>query len=273
VLNARNDEVEAAIVRRAGERSAVTISTNMAGRGTDIQLGSDVAELGGLYVIGTNRHESVRIDNQLRGRAGRQGDPGCSRFFVSYQDELLVKYGIDDDTQSTPVEIQRRVEGQLLDIRQFLNKYERVAEGQRMAIQMRRQDLLDGSTPCESELERLASLITIDDMWAEYLSALAEIRSGVHWVSLSGGARDPIQSFFKFGGLDAFREYLKKIHALFKELLMAIDEETPLRLENLELNGIDPTQRGSTWTYVTTDQPFTTWVAKALRELLRKKPH
>jgi preprotein translocase subunit SecA len=272
VLNARNDEVEAAIVRRAGERDAVTLSTNMAGRGTDIQLGTGVAKLGGLYVIGSNRHESVRIDNQLRGRAGRQGDPGCSRFFVSYQDELLVKYGINDETHSTPAEIQRRVEGQLLTIRQFLNKYERVAEGQRMAIQMRRQDLLDGTTHCESELERLAALITIDDMWAEYLSALAQIRSGVHWVSLSGGARDPIQSFFRFGGFDAFREYLRKIHALFKELLVAIEEETPLRLANMEANGIDPTQRGSTWTYVTTDQPFTTWIAKALRDLLKRKP-
>ena len=271
VLNARNDEVEAAIVQRAGERAAVTISTNMAGRGTDIRLGVGVAELGGLYVIGTNRHESVRIDNQLRGRAGRQGDPGSSRFFVSYQDELLVKYGIHDDTHSTPVEVQRRIEGQLIDIRHFLNKYERVAEGQRMAIHMRRQDILDGVTSCDSELERLASLITIDDLWAEYLSALAEIRSGVHWVSLSGGARDPIQSFLKFGGFDAFREYLKKIHELFKELVVAIDEEIPLRLEKMEVNGIDPTQRGSTWTYVTTDQPFTNWVAKALRELLRKK--
>ena len=271
VLNARNDEVEAAIVQRAGERGAVTISTNMAGRGTDIRLGAGVADLGGLYVIGTNRHESVRIDNQLRGRAGRQGDPGSSRFFVSYQDELLVKYGINDDTHSTPVEVQRRVEGQLIDIRHFLNKYERVAEGQRMAIQMRRQDILDGVTPCESELARLASLITIDDLWAEYLSALAEIRSGVHWVSLSGGARDPVQNFLKFGGFDAFREYLKKIHELFKELDAAIDEEIPLRLEKMEVDGIDPTQRGSTWTYVTTDQPFTTWVAKALRELLRKK--
>jgi len=159
----------------------------------------------------------------------------------------------------------------LLDVRQFLNKYERVAEGQRLAIQMRRQDLLDGSTPCGSELERLASLITIDDLWAEYLSALAEIRSGVHWVSLSGGARDPIQSFLRFGGFDAFREYLRKIHALFKDLVAAIDEEIPLRLAHMELNGIDPTQRGSTWTYVTTDQPFTTWVAKALRELLKRK--
>jgi preprotein translocase subunit SecA len=222
-------------------------------------------------VIGTNRHESVRIDNQLRGRAGRQGDPGSTKFFVSYQDELLVKYGIDDGTHSTPEAIQRRVEGQLIDIRHFLNKYERVAEGQRMAIHMRRQDILEEATPCRSELERLASLITIDDMWAEYLSALAEIRSGVHWVSLSGGARDPVQNYLKFGGFDAFREYLKKIDALFKELLVAIDEETPLRVESLQVNGIDPTLRGSTWTYVTTDQPFTNWVAKALSELLRRK--
>ena len=91
VLNARNEEQEARIVARAGERGAVTISTNMAGRGVDIQLGEGVAELGGLYVIGTNRHESRRIDNQLRGRAGRQGDPGRSRFFISREDDLLVK--------------------------------------------------------------------------------------------------------------------------------------------------------------------------------------
>jgi preprotein translocase subunit SecA len=93
VLNARNDELEAAIIAQAGQCGAVTISTNMAGRGTDIRLGDGVAALGGLYVIGTNRHESRRIDNQLRGRAGRQGDPGCSRFFVSLEDPLLVKYG------------------------------------------------------------------------------------------------------------------------------------------------------------------------------------
>src|SRR5262249_32456316 len=94
LLNARHEEREATIVARAGERGAVTISTNMAGRGTDIKPGNGVAELGGLYVIGTNRHESRRIDNQLRGRAGRQGDPGCSWFFVSLEDDLLVRYGI-----------------------------------------------------------------------------------------------------------------------------------------------------------------------------------
>ena len=92
VLNARNDEAEAAIIAQAGECGSVTVSTNMAGRGTDIRLGQGAAELGGLYVIGTNKPESQRIENQLRGRAGRQGDPGSSRFFVSLEDDLVVKY-------------------------------------------------------------------------------------------------------------------------------------------------------------------------------------
>src|SRR4029079_19525628 len=95
VLNARNEEAEAAIVARAGERGAVTISTNMAGRGVDIKLGPGVAELGGLHVVGTTRYESRRIDHQLRGRAGRQGDPGTSRFFISSEDALMVKFGGD----------------------------------------------------------------------------------------------------------------------------------------------------------------------------------
>ncbi len=116
VLNARQREVEAAIIAQAGERGTVTISTNMAGRGTDIRLGEGVAELGGLHVIGTNRHESRRIDNQLRGRAGRQGDPGSSRFFVSLEDDLLVKYGdLNPDLRNDPATIQRLVEGQHLD--------------------------------------------------------------------------------------------------------------------------------------------------------------
>src|SRR5439155_12347309 len=121
VLNARHDEREAAIIARAGQRGAVTVSTNMAGRGTDIRLGEGVVKLGGLYVIGTNKHESRRIDNQLRGRAGRQGDPGSSRFFVSFEDELLVKYGIDNSKfQHDPESVQRLIEGQQLDIRMFL---------------------------------------------------------------------------------------------------------------------------------------------------------
>ena len=150
---------EAAIVARAGERGAVTISTNMAGRGTDIQLGDGVAELGGLYVIGTNRHESRRIDNQLRGRAGRQGDPGCSRFFVSYEDDLLVKYGIANPAYpQDPESVQRQIEGLQLDIRRFLINYEEATEGRRLAIQQRRQNILEGVTPCaRRSKDRVAS--------------------------------------------------------------------------------------------------------------------
>ena len=117
----------------------MTISTNMAGRGVDIRLGAGVAALGGLHVIGTNRHESRRIDHQLRGRAGRQGDPGSSQFFVSREDPLLVKYADEPETQCRRDQLQRIAEGQNLDCRLFLRKYESVIEGQRQQIAERRQ--------------------------------------------------------------------------------------------------------------------------------------
>jgi len=270
VLNARNDEQEAVIVKRAGERGAVTISTNMAGRGTDIKLGDNVAALGGLYVIGTNRHESRRIDNQLRGRAGRQGDPGRSRFFVSLGDDLLVKYGIENPKYAhDPESIQRIIEGQHLDLRRFLTTYEEATEGRRLAIQQRRQEILDGTTSCESETEKLVTLATIDDLWSEYLSALSEIRGAVHWVSLSGGGRDPIQNYLKFGGFDPFREYVKKVDTLFEELQSAIETEVPKRIEDAESEGIKPTERSATWTYITTDQPFGIAMQQTLRQLFQ----
>ncbi|MDR3676556.1 MAG: accessory Sec system translocase SecA2 [Acidobacteriota bacterium] len=242
-LNARNEEEEAAIIARAGERGAVTISTNMAGRGTDIKLGAGVAELGGLHVIGTNRHESRRIDNQLRGRAGRQGDPGSSRFFVSYQDDLMVKYGIDDPKlKHNPESIQRMVEGESLDIRNFLHKYEGVVEGQRQAIEQRRQGVLTGATLSSTELERLVSLTVIDDLWAEHLAAITELREGIHWVELGG--RVPIH------------EYLKEIHKRFEDLEARVPEEVRKRLAEAKTGRRDPSRRGATWTYLTTDLPF-----------------
>jgi preprotein translocase subunit SecA len=257
VLNERNDEQEAAIIARAGERGAVTISTNMAGRGTDIRLGDGVAELGGLYVIGTNRHESRRIDNQLRGRAGRQGDPGVSRFFVSLEDPLFVKYAVDDDRlHHDPEGIQRIAEGQNLDIRKFLHKYESMLEGQRFWLQDRRQEILDGTAACSSERERLISLTTLDDLWAEYLAANKEIRDGIQWISLGSG--------------NPFNAYLRLVHASFQELQSAIDMEIPKRLQEAEASGVDPTERGATWTYLTTDQPFGTWWQRVVRGMIRK---
>jgi preprotein translocase subunit SecA len=257
VLNARHEELEAGMIARAGERGTVTISTNMAGRGTDIRLGAGVAELGGLHVIGTNRHESRRIDHQLRGRAGRQGDPGSSRFFVSMEDELLVKYGkemvrLEHDIES----IQRLVEGQNLDIRQFLNKYESVIEGQRQKIQRTRQDILTGAKPCSSELERLVSLATIDELWSEFLATITDLREGVQW--LSWGGRQPLY------------EYLTSVHSLFQELELRIEEEIPKRVQEAQERGTDPSERGATWTYLTTDQPFGSWSERVMKGLMRR---
>ena len=257
VLNARHEEEEAAMIARAGERGAVTISTNMAGRGTDIKLGTGVAELGGLYVIGTNRHESRRIDNQLRGRAGRQGDPGSSRFFISAEDDLFVKYGADlERLEHDPDSIQRLVEGQNLEIRQFLNKYESVIEGQRQKIGRLRQDILTGARPCDSELERLVSLATIDDLWSEFLAAITDLREGVQW--LSWGGRQPLY------------EYLTTVDALFQKLETQIHEEIPKRLAESNEQSLDPSQRGATWTYLTTDQPFGSWSERVMRGWVRK---
>ena len=202
VLNARNDEQEAAIIARAGQRGAVTVSTNMAGRGIDIQLWKGVAELGGPYVIGTNKHESRRIDNQLRGRAGRQGDPGSSLFFISREDDLLVKHGINHpELKHDPDSIQRAIEGHNLDIRQFLHKYEGVIERQRQSLQRQRQEILTGIRPCASETERLVALTTIDDLWSEYLAAVADLREGIHWISVGG--REPLH------------EFLNNVHVMF----------------------------------------------------------
>ncbi len=257
VLNARNEEEEAGIIARAGELGAVTISTNMAGRGTDIRLGPGLAELGGLYVIGTNRHESRRIDNQLRGRAGRQGDPGSSRFFVSLEDSLLVKYGSDEPShRRNPERIQRLVEDQNLEIRQFLHKYESVVEGQRQAMEQRRQDLLTGATPCNSELERLVSLATIDDLWSDHLAAVVELREGTPWVNWAG--RDPLH------------EYLVGVHRLYQDLQARITEEIPKRLADAEARGVDPSERGATWTYISHDQPFGSQGQRFLRGIARK---
>jgi preprotein translocase subunit SecA len=253
VLNARHEEQEAATIARAGEAGAVTISTNMAGRGTDIRLGRGVAELGGLHVIGTNRHESRRIDNQLRGRAGRQGDPGSSQFFVSLEDDLLVKYGGDSqDIES----VQRIAEGQNLEIRRFLEKYESVIEGQRQKIQQLRQAILTGEKGSSSDLERLVSLREIDDLWADYLAAITELREGVPWVS--------------WGGRDPLHEYLTSVHALFTRLEAEIDPELGTPLEEAEASEMDPSDRGATWTYLTTDQPFGTATERVMRGLMRK---
>ena len=165
VLNAKNNAREAEIIAKAGQKGAVTIATNMAGRGTDIKLGEGVKELGGLCVLGTERHESRRIDNQLRGRSGRQGDPGMTQFYVSFEDELMVRFGTDSakamlqrlgfdgemnirsKSLSKSIEsAQKRVEGNNFDTRKTLLEYDDVLNNQRGIIYDRRNKILDSES-------------------------------------------------------------------------------------------------------------------------------
>ncbi len=300
VLNAKNDELEAWIVARAGELGAVTISTNMAGRGTDIKLGGEdeqdrdkVVELGGLYVIGTNRHESLRIDRQLRGRAGRQGDPGTSRFFVSLEDYLIERYGIMNLLpkqyrglkQEVPIidafvnrEIergQRIIEGQNFEIRKTLWKYSSLMEKQRDLIQRRRREILSDGASLEllsqnaserhaeiksklgktrlHEVERRVTLFHIDNCWAEHLARVSDIRESIHLVSVGGNA--PINEFHKL------------VSAAFLELDHKIEEAILNTFEGLKISGndLDLDDSGirgpsSTWTYLISDNTFGSWV-------------
>ena len=178
VLNAKYHELEAQIVAQAGQKSQVTIATNMAGRGTDIVLGEGVSELGGLAIIGTERHESRRIDNQLRGRAGRQGDPGSSQFFLSLEDDLLrifggdnikkfmEKMGLEEDEEirssmvsSAIQKAQKRVEERNFDIRKYVLEYDDVMNQQRKVVYEQRRKILEGQDMKDQILNMVDMLI------------------------------------------------------------------------------------------------------------------
>lgn len=178
VLNAKNHARESEMILSAGQKGAVTIATNMAGRGADIKLGEGVKELGGLAVIGTERHESRRIDNQLRGRAGRQGDPGFSQFCVSFEDDLMVRFGTDrakgmlqkagfDDDMSIRNKLfsnaiessQKRVEGNNFDIRKTLLQYDDVINQQREIIYEKRNAILDSESIHEQVIETFKNFV------------------------------------------------------------------------------------------------------------------
>jgi len=186
ILNAKNHEKEAEIVSQAGQPGQVTISTNMAGRGTDIKLGEGVAELGGLHILGTERHESRRIDNQLRGRSGRQGDMGSSRFYLSLEDDLLRIFGAEKISsimdkigieENQPIEhklisraienAQKRVEGQNFDIRKHLLEYDDVMNRQRQVIYEQRKSVLKGDD-LRSDLQDIIEEI-VEDLVPEYV--------------------------------------------------------------------------------------------------------
>lgn len=290
VLNARHDEAEAEIVAEAGRPGAVTISTNMAGRGTDIRLGGHqesererVVELGGLYVIGTNRHESVRIDRQLRGRAGRQGDPGSTRFFISLEDDLFERYGLTEVLLEQPGGVapggelrgrrllsqiehaQRVIEGQNFDIRRTLVRYAQLVELQRRAVQGWRQSVLrDGSlVPLDpdlvasghsrfgperfGELLRRATLHHLDRLWSEHLAWLQDARESIHLVSLGG--LTPLDEFRRSATAE-FLELEERLRgAVVEELRRAVESATDAEGWLGRLKG-----PSSTWTYMVHDQ-------------------
>ncbi len=297
VLNARNDEAEAEIVGQAGALGAVTVSTNMAGRGTDILLGGNppkdretVVELGGLYVLGTTRHEARRIDNQLRGRAGRQGDPGMSRFFISLDDELLVRFGIADNPDIESV--QRTAESQNLEIRTTLWKYDCAVEYHRREMCNLRQEILlspewnlrsllpeEEDTVAESGASaelfanpafdsaiRQLTLATLDELWSDYLANVAELRDGIHWTSWS--VADPLHKF-----LTSEREIYEDFLELLKEDLGQALAKAKIGDGVIHFEDAKRYARGATWTYVTTDQPFGTLserIVKSIRQKLAK---
>ena len=297
VLNAKNDEAEAEIIAEAGAIRAVAISTNMAGRGTDIRLGGydevnhdAVVALGGLYVIGTNRHESLRIDRQLRGRAGRQGDPGSSRFFVSLEDDLLVRFGLEGliprmslptrqagsvDDQLLRREIsraQRIVDGQNIDMRKTLKRYSDVLEAQRQFIQDWRRQILEGRAELEllaeacperyeelrarvgeevlEDVELRITLLVIDRCWCDYLSEMSRVRDGIHLVAIGG--KTPYEVFHKHA-----REAFNGTLDFIDEQVVAIFESVTVTEEGVDWEGEGLLGPSSTWTYLVTDMPFT----------------
>jgi preprotein translocase subunit SecA len=294
VLNARHDAREALIVSRAGMPGAVTISTNMAGRGTDIVLGGgdpaareQVTALGGLYVIGTNRHESRRVDDQLRGRAGRQGDPGCSRFFVSLEDDLIQRYGVmnlipvrnrpalQDGPVADPAvareiaRAQRIIEGQNFEARRTLWRYSSMVEEQRILLCSRRDELLRDETEPEScaegapghyaaleravgaeELRRVENrltLVLLDRRWSDHLALIEDIRENIF--------------MHRYGGRDPLTEFQKQIIDAYAEMMEGLRDEVVETFGRLTAEGgrIDLERAGirgpsATWTYLVSDR-------------------
>jgi preprotein translocase subunit SecA len=296
VLNAENDSLEAEIISQAGAVGAVTVSTNMAGRGTDIRLGGadelqreEVVASGGLYVIGTNRHESRRIDNQLRGRAGRQADPGMSRFFISVEDHLMQKFGLADlicPRQSSKFEpgstihnpgvhkmvsiVQNIIEGQNLDIRRTLWNYTEYIEDKRKQVHAKREAVLLARAPSRlsevvpqkyqdlvskfgraviEDVEQQIRLHHIDCAWRDYLANIADVRESIYLNLV--GSRDPLQEFLKTAA-ETFVLMENHIEASIKTTF----EKVEVQADGLDLDRAGLRGPSSTWTYIINDNPF-----------------
>ena len=296
VLNAKNDEEEAHVIAEAGKLGSVTVSTQMAGRGTDIRLGGsdesdhdEVAELGGLHVVGTGRHHTERLDNQLRGRAGRQGDPGSSVFFSSWEDDVVMAHlepekrnklptQTDDDGRivdlkaaSQLAHAQRVAEGRLLSVHANTWQFNELIAQQRAILVERRNTLLRTPTAreelekrapdryaelsedlSEEDLERICRQIMLyhlDRGWADHLAYLSDIRESIHLRAL--GHQKPIDEFHRMA-VDAFGSLAADaIEAAQQtfETANVLTEEPGLDLSKLAR----PT---STWTYMVHDNPL-----------------
>ncbi len=293
VLNAKNDAEEAGVIAEAGKLGAVTVSTQMAGRGTDIRLGGSdeadhekVVELGGLHVVGTGRHHTERLDNQLRGRAGRQGDPGSSVFFSSWEDDVAaanlepnkLPTQTDEDGRIVSAKVagllehaQRVAEGRLLDVHANTWRYNHLIAQQRAIIVERRNALLSTAAAREELAElaperyeelsvnlsedrleticRLIMLYHLDRGWADHLAYLADIRESIHLRAL--GRQNPLDEFHRMA-VDAFAslaaDAIEAAQQTF-ETSPAIEDEPGVDLSKLAR----PT---STWTYMVHDNPL-----------------
>ena len=292
VLNAKNDAEEARIIAEAGDIGRVTVSTQMAGRGTDIKLGGAdendhdaVAKLGGLAVIGTSRHRTARLDNQLRGRAGRQGDPGLALFFVSLEDDVVVVGGAGEEVTARPAadgsieskrirdwieHCQRVTEGQLLEIHSQTWKYNKLLADQRDIIDKRRAELLDTDRAWQEIFERSARATLLDkelprdtlvraareimlyhlDLgWSDHLALMDDVRESIHLRAIA--RETPIDEFHRI----AVRE--------FKELAQrAVDNavdtfnEVPIDADGAHLEEQGLARPSATWTYMVSDNPL-----------------
>jgi preprotein translocase subunit SecA len=331
VLNAKNDAQEAAIIAEAGSYGAVTVSTQMAGRGTDIRLGGtaatgnkqterhnempgagpvpdqdcgsvhdQVAALGGLYVIGTGRHVTSRLDDQLRGRSGRQGDPGGSVFFLSMQDELIVQYGrqaapggvqqpdgrIQDARADWLVgHAQRVAEGVLLEIHRNTWRYNKLIEDQRRIVLAQRDQVLDTEEALRALAERCPEryaelsagldhdvlaeaarqivLYHLDRGWADYLAEMAHIREGIHLRSLGRGL-NPLDQFHA-EAVRRFGPMMEEIAARSAETFAA----AAITADGADLAASGLKRPTSTWTYLVQDDPFGSPLSRAARSLGR----
>ncbi|MFD0884732.1 accessory Sec system translocase SecA2 [Streptosporangium algeriense] len=290
VLNAKNDAEEAAIIAKAGERDAITVSTQMAGRGTDIRLGEGVEELGGLYVIGSGRQTSSRLDDQLRGRAGRQGDPGGSVFFVSGEDDLITHYVADEYARGVPDHglvghAQRVAEGVDMEIHRNTWRYTRLLEQHRGTVLELRDKVLRGDSAGQAlasaaperwssleetvgeevlnEAARQIVLFHLDRSWADHLAYLAELREGIHLRAL--------------GRLSPIDEFNKEAKPAYERMLAEVESRSIETFEaaTITADGLDHEEAGikrptATWTYLVQENPFGTEWERILNRLVTK---